>query len=59
MLRINNGLWKWSKRNVFYFHLNKINPFDIPVPCIKITRSELLFEQFRMALNQDKYDIEV
>ena len=37
----------------------KMNPFDIGVPCINIARSEVLFEQYRMALNRDKYDIEV
>ena len=37
----------------------KINPFDIRVPCINIAKSALLFKQYRMALNQDKYDIEV
>ena len=36
-----------------------MNPFDIGVPCIKMTNSDLLFEQYRMALNQDKYDNEV
>ena len=36
-----------------------MNPFDISVPCIKIASSELLFEQYRMALNWYKYDIEV
>ena len=36
-----------------------MNPFDIGVPCIKITNSELLFDHYRMALNRDKYDIEV
>ena len=36
-----------------------MNPFDIRVPCIKIANSELLFEKCRMALNLDKYDIEV
>ena len=34
-----------------------MNPFDIPVACIIIAKSELLFEQYRMALNRDKYDI--
>ena len=33
--------------------------FDICVPCIKITRSEVLFEQYRMTLNWDKYYIMV
>ena len=37
----------------------KKNPFDIRVPCINISKSALLFEQYRMALNWDKYDIEV
>ena len=36
-----------------------MNTFDIGVPCIKITNSELLFEQYIIAINQDKYDIEV
>ena len=35
-----------------------MNPFDIRVSCINISNSELLFEQYRMALNQDKYEIE-
>ena len=58
MFRIHTGFRKWSKRNVFDLHL-KINLFDIIVPCIKITKSELLFEQYIMALNWEKYDIEV
>ena len=36
-----------------------MNPFYIRVPCINITKSNLLFEQYIMALNQDIYDIEV
>ena len=36
-----------------------MNPFDISEPCIKIARSEVLLEQYIMAINQDKYDIEV
>ena len=36
-----------------------MNPFDIRVPCINITNNELLFEQYRMTLNWDKYEIEV
>ena len=35
-----------------------MNPFDICAPCIKITKSELLFEQYRMALSRGNYDIE-
>ena len=36
-----------------------MNPFNIGEPCINIERSEVLFEQYIMALNQDKYYIEV
>ena len=59
MLRIYTGLQKWSKTNVFDPHLKKKNPFDIHDTCINIVKSELLFEQYIMALNQEKYDIEV
>ena len=44
---------------MFDLHLKRMNPFDIRVPCIKIANSELLFEQYRMDLNREKYDIEV
>ena len=43
MLRIHIGLRKWNKRNLYGLHLKKMNPFDICVPCIEITKSELLF----------------
>ena len=59
MLRINNSLRKWSKRNIYDLHLLKMNPFDIHVPFIKIAKSELLFEQYRMDLKCDEYEIEV
>ena len=36
-----------------------MNPFDISKPCIKIISSEVLFEQYRNAFNQEKYDIKV
>ena len=48
----------WHKRKVYNLHL-KNNLFDIRVPCIKIAKSEPLFEQYIMDLNQYKYDIEV
>ena len=59
MLRIHTGLRKLSKTNVYDLHLKKKNPLDIDKPCINIANSELLFEQYRMALKRDKYDIEV
>ena len=36
-----------------------MNQFYIRVPCINIAKIEVLFEKYRMALNRDKYDIEV
>ena len=36
-----------------------MNPFEIVKPFINIEKSELLFEQYIMALNRYKYDIEV
>ena len=36
-----------------------MNPFDIRVPRIMIAKRELLFEQYIMALNPEKYDIEI
>ena len=59
MLRIHTGLRKWSKKNVYDLHQKKTNPFDICVPCINIAKSEVLFEQYIMALNQEKDDTEV
>ena len=58
MLRNHTGFRNWIKINVFDLHLKKMNPFDICVPCIKVEKIELLFEQYRMDLNRDKYDIE-
>ena len=59
MLRIHTGLRKLSETNVYDPHLKTINQFVISKPCIKITKSELLFEQYIMAPNWEKYDIEV
>ena len=59
MLSIHTGLQKLSKKNLYELHLKKMNPFDIGKPCIMIAKSEVLFEQYRMALKRDKYDIEV
>ena len=36
-----------------------MNPFDISKQCIKIEKSELFFEKYRMALKREKYYIEV
>ena len=58
MLRIHNGLRKLIKKNVYDLHILKNNPFKIVKPWIIIVRIELLFEQYSMALKQDKYNIE-
>ena len=59
MLRIHAGLRKLSHTNVYDLHLKKDHPFDIGVPCINISRGEVLFKQYIMALNRVKYDIKV
>ena len=59
MLKIHTGLRKLSKTNVYELHHLKMNPFDISVPYVKIAKSDLLFEKYRMALNRDKYYIGV
>ena len=50
MLIIHTVLRKLIKTNVYDLHLLKIDPFDIGKPCIKISKSELLFEPCRIAL---------
>ena len=58
MLRIHTGLRKWNNKNVYYKYLRKINPIGIDKPCINISKSELLFEKYRMAIKRDKDAIE-
>ena len=36
-----------------------MNPFGINEPCINIAKNQLVFEQCRMVLNREKYDIQV
>ena len=59
MLRIHTGLRKLSNKNIYDLLFKKINPFEIGKPYINISRIEMLFEQYIMALKRDKYDIEV
>ena len=59
MLRIHTGLRNWNKKNVYDEHLRKINQTGIDEPCIKIAKSEMLFEKYRMALKRDKDVIEL
>ena len=50
---------KLRNTNVYDLHLYFKKTFEIGKPYIIIARRELLFEQYRMALKRDKYDIEV
>ena len=59
MLRIHTGLRKWNKKNLYDKHLREINPIGIDIPCIKIAKSELLFEKYRMDIKRDKDAIEI
>ena len=59
MLKIHSGLRKWNKNNVYDIHLRKIHPNGIDKPCIKIAKSELLFEKYRMSLKRYKDTIEI
>ena len=59
MLSIRTGLQKLSKTNVYDLHHIKIDPFYISKPWIRIANSELSFEEYMIALKQEKYDIEV
>ena len=59
MLRIHTGLQKWNNNNVYDIHLREINPIGIDQPCIKIAKSELLFEKYRMDIKRDKDAIEI
>ena len=42
-----------------YMNFIKKNPFDIGKKLIKIAMSTVLFEQYRIAINRGKYNIEV
>ena len=50
---------KWIKTSIFELNLKKTNPFDIHEPCINLAKNDLIFEQYRMNLNREKYCIEV
>ena len=54
MLRIHNGLRKWNKNDQFHIILSDMNPLGIKQPCLMISRDEVLFEQYIIALKWDK-----
>ena len=59
MLRINTSLRKWNKKDQFNIFLRDKNPLGIKRPCIMIAKNEVLFEQYRIALKQDKDAIDI
>ena len=59
MLRIHTGLRKWNKKDQVHIFLRDKNPLGIKQPCIMIAKNEVLFEQYRIALKQDKYEIDI
>ena len=59
MLRIHTGLRKWNKMDQYYILLPNKNPVGINQPCIKIEKSEVLVEKYRIALKRDKDAIEI
>ena len=54
MLRIRTSLRQRNKNNGYHILLRHNNPIGIDQPCIKIINSELLFENYRMDLKEDK-----
>ena len=59
MLKIHTGLRKWTNKDRFHILLKKVNPLGIDRPCLKITKYELLFEKYRIALERDKDAIDI
>ena len=59
MLKIHTGLRKFTKEDQFHILLKKINPQGINQPCQKIEKDEMLSEKYRIALNRDKYAIDI
>ena len=59
MLRIHTGLQKWNKKDQFHIFLRDKNPLGIKRPCIMITKNEVFFEQYRIALKRDKDAIDI
>ena len=59
MLRIHTGLQKWNKMDQYHILLRDKNPVGINRPCIKISKNEVLFEIYIIALKRYKYSIEI
>ena len=59
MLRIHNGLRKWNKNDQLRIILSDKNTLGIKQPCIMIAKNEVLFEQYKISLKQDKDAIDI
>ena len=59
MLRIHTGLRNWNKKDQFHIFPRDKNPLGIKQPCIIMAKNEVLFEQYRIALKQDKDAIDI
>ena len=59
MLKIHNGLRKFTKEDRFHILLKRMNPQGINRPCQKIAKYEMLFEKYRIALKRDKDAIDI
>ena len=54
-----NWFLKWNKNDQFRIILSDMNPLGIKQPCIMIAKNEVLFEQYRIAIKQDKDAIDI
>ena len=59
MLRINTGLRKWNKKDIYHILICDKNLVGINRPCIKIAKNEMLFEIHIMDLKRAKCPSEV
>ena len=59
MLRIHTSFRKWNKNDRFHIILSYMNPLGIKQPFIMISKNEVLFEQYRIALKRDKDAIDI
>jgi hypothetical protein len=56
ILNLHTGIRKWHRNDIYDRHLKAMNPL-IHEPCSEIVSSQILFEQYRVALNRDTWDI--
>ena len=53
MLRIQTGLRKCNKKDRVHMLLCDKNPLGIKRPCLMIAKNEVLFEQYRIDIQED------